>query len=148
MAIRGGSAGGFAALSAMVQSDRFAACASWYGVTDLLALVASTHDFEARYTDGLIGPLPEAHEEYERRSPINRVAEIHGAVLILQGLDDPVVPPTQATSMVDELRQRGIHCEYVAFEGESHGFRRAHTIEAALEAELDFYRRVFGRSSL
>ncbi len=58
MAIRGGSAGGMTALNALAAGEGFAACVSWYGVTDLLGLVATTHDFEAHYTDRLIGPLP------------------------------------------------------------------------------------------
>ena len=57
MAIRGGSAGGLTALGALVRSDVFAAAVSWYGVTDLISLAATTHDFESRYTDRLIGPL-------------------------------------------------------------------------------------------
>ncbi len=142
LAIRGGSAGGLTALGALVRSDTFAAAASWYGVTDLLALAASTHDFEARYLDRLVGPLPAAAAEYRRRSPVQRADEIDGAVLILQGLDDPVVPPSQATALVDALRQRGRRCEYLAFEGEGHGFRRAETTEAALLAELAFYQEV------
>ena len=82
LAIRGGSAGGLTALNALVGESEFAACASWYGVTDLLGLVASTHDFEARYTDRLIGPLPEAHDLYEARSPVNHAAAMTGAVLL------------------------------------------------------------------
>jgi dipeptidyl aminopeptidase/acylaminoacyl peptidase len=139
MAIRGSSAGGLTALGALVRSDAFAAAVSWYGVTDLLALVAATHDFESRYTDRLVGPLPEAEDEYRQRSPVNRVADITGSVLVLQGLDDPVVPPSQAESMVAALRARGLECRYLAFPGESHGFRRADTLEACLEAELEFY---------
>ena len=34
-------------------------------------------------------------------------------------------------------------CRLVLFEGESHGFRRADTIEASLGAELEFYRSLF-----
>ena len=60
LAIRGGSAGGMTALNALASGEGFGACASWYGVTDLLGLAATTHDFEAHYTDRLIGPLPEA----------------------------------------------------------------------------------------
>jgi dienelactone hydrolase len=144
LAIRGGSAGGLTALAALVRSDTFAAAASWYGVTDLLALAASTHDFEARYLDRLVGPLPAAAAEYRRRSPVHRVDEIDAAVLVLQGLDDPVVPPSQATAMVDALVERGRRCEYLAFPGEAHGFRRAETTEAALRAELAFYQEVLG----
>src|SRR4029077_9281376 len=69
MAIRGSSAGGLTALAALARTDRFAAAVSWYGVTDLQALAASTHDFEAHYSDWLIGSLPGAADEYDRRSP-------------------------------------------------------------------------------
>jgi dipeptidyl aminopeptidase/acylaminoacyl peptidase len=139
MAIRGGSAGGLTALGALVRSDVFAAAVSWYGVTDLMGLAASTHDFESRYTDRLIGPLPEAAALYEERSPLNRVGDITGAVLLLQGEDDPVVPADQTRRMAEALTARGIRCEARYFEGESHGFRRADTLIACFEAELAFY---------
>jgi acetyl esterase/lipase len=142
MAIRGSSAGGFTALNALVRSEVFAAAVSWYGVTDLLALAAATHDFESRYCDRLVGPLPEATDEYRRRSPLHQVGAMTGAVLVLQGMDDPVVPPAQATSMVEALRRRGLRCEYLSFAGESHGFRRADTLQACLEAELAFYEEI------
>ncbi len=141
MAIRGGSAGGMTALNALAAGEGFAACASWYGVTDLLGLVATTHDFEAHYTDRLVGPLPEARALYEERSPVNRAASMRGAVLLLQGSEDPVVPPAQAEGMRAALRAAGTPCELEFFEGEGHGFRRGDTLTACLEAELAFYRR-------
>jgi dipeptidyl aminopeptidase/acylaminoacyl peptidase len=143
MAIRGTSAGGLTALGALVGSERFAGAVSWYGVTDLASLAADTHDFEARYLDGLVGPLPSSLPEYRRRSPRHRAADITGAVLLLQGADDPVVPLGQAEGFAEAVAARGTRCELVVFEGESHGFRRADTIEAALEAELAFYRSLF-----
>jgi dipeptidyl aminopeptidase/acylaminoacyl peptidase len=143
MAIRGGSAGGLTALGSLVRSDRFAAAVSWYGVTDLMGLVTTTHDFESRYMDRLVGPLPEAASLYEERSPLNRVDEMTGAVLLLQGEDDPVVPPDQTRRMAAALTERGVHCEVRYFEGESHGFRRADTLVACFEAELGFYAEVF-----
>jgi len=139
MAIRGSSAGGFTALGALVRARVFAGAVSWYGVTDLLALSAVTHDFEAHYNDWLVGPLPQAAEEYRRRSPVHRVDDMEGAVLLLQGVDDPVVPADQSAAMVEALRARGLRCEYLTFDGEGHGFRRSETIRAALEAELAFY---------
>ena len=145
MAVRGSSAGGFTALCALARSRAFVAAVSWYGVTDLLALAASTHDFEAHYTDRLVGPLPEAADEYRRRSPVNLVEQMEGAVLVLQGLDDPVVPPDQATALVGALRGRGLRVEYLPFEGESHGFRRAESMAAGLAAELAFYQDILCR---
>jgi dipeptidyl aminopeptidase/acylaminoacyl peptidase len=141
MAIRGGSAGGMTALNALAAGEGFAACVSWYGVTDLLGLVATTHDFEAHYTDRLIGPLPGSRRLYEERSPVHRARSMHGSVLLLQGTEDPVVPPAQAEGMRTALKTAGTPCDLEFFEGEGHGFRRADTLTACLEAELAFYLR-------
>jgi dipeptidyl aminopeptidase/acylaminoacyl peptidase len=141
MAIRGSSAGGMTALNALAAGDGFAACVSWYGVTDLLGLVATTHDFEAHYTDRLIGPLPAAGPLYEERSPIHRAGSMRGSVLLFQGTDDPVVPAAQAEGMRTALQAAGTHCDLEFFDGEGHGFRRADTLTACLEAELAFYLR-------
>jgi dipeptidyl aminopeptidase/acylaminoacyl peptidase len=65
-------------------------------------------------------------------------------VLLLQGLDDPIVPPAQAESIAADLAEHGIPHAYLAFAGESHGFRKAETIVASLEAELSFYGQVLG----
>ncbi len=55
-----------------------------------------------------------------------------------------MVPPAQATTMVEALRRKGVPVAYLAFEGEQHGFRRAENIKRALDAELYFYGRIFG----
>ena len=141
MAVRGGSAGGMTALNALAAGEGFAACVSWYGVTDLLGLVATTHDFEAHYTDRLIGPLPETRPLYEERSPVHRAGAMGGSVLLLQGTEDAVVPPAQAEGMRAALEAVGTRCDLEFFEGEGHGFRRADTLTACLEAELAFYLR-------
>jgi dipeptidyl aminopeptidase/acylaminoacyl peptidase len=142
--IRGGSAGGFTTLAALAFTDTFAAGASHYGVADLELLARDTHKFESRYLDGLVGPWPEAEEEYQRRSPIHHVEQITCPLILFQGLEDAVVPPAQSELMFDALRRRGIPVAYLPFEGEQHGFRQAATIVAVAEAELVFYGRVLG----
>ena len=144
LAIRGGSAGGFTVLAALTRSDVFAAGASYYGVSDLTSLAEDTHDFESRYTDGLIGPLPAASAVYDERSPLTHVNNLTTPVLLLQGLDDEVVPPAQAELFRDALAAKGLPHAYLAYAGESHGFRLAETIIHATEAELSFYGQVMG----
>ena len=122
----------------------FAAGASHYGVADAEALARDTHKFESRYLDSLIGPYPEARELYRERSPIHFTERLSCPLLVLQGLEDAIVPPAQAQAMVEALRKRGLPCAYLAFEGEQHGFRRAENMIRALEAELYFYSRIFG----
>jgi dipeptidyl aminopeptidase/acylaminoacyl peptidase len=145
MAIRGTSAGGLTALNALVRTRLFLGAASWYGVTDLEALAAETHDFESRYLEALVGPLPETAARYRERSPVHHPDRIAGRVLLLQGADDPVVPADQSVRFAELLGEHGVECRLVVFDGESHGFRAAATIEACLTEELDFYRALFAR---
>jgi dipeptidyl aminopeptidase/acylaminoacyl peptidase len=148
LAIRGGSAGGWTALAAVttgaLPDPVFAAATSYYGVADLREFAAATHDFESRYLDGLIGPLPGFEAVYAERAPVGHVTDATCPVLLLQGLDDPVVPPRQAESIAADLAAHGIRHAYLTFEGESHGFRKADTIIASLEAELSFYGQILG----
>jgi dipeptidyl aminopeptidase/acylaminoacyl peptidase len=155
LGIRGGSAGGWTALAAVTsgigvlggpEGSRgvFAAAASYFGVADLRGFAEHTHDFESRYLDGLIGPLPECDALYAERAPVGHVNDATCPVLLLQGLDDPVVPPAQSESIAADLAAHGIPYAYIAFEGESHGFRKAENIVASLEAELSFYGQIMG----
>jgi len=144
MVVKGSSAGGLTALRSLVAGGPFAAAVVAYGVTDLRALAADTHKFEARYIDRLVGPLPQAADLYDERSPAHHPERIEGAVLLLQGSKDPVVPPDQAERMADALRARGLRCDHVVFDGEGHGFRRADTITRAAELEIAFVRDVLG----
>ncbi len=144
LAIEGGSAGGWTVLAALTRSDVFAAGISKYGVADAVALALDTHDFEARYLDGLIGPYPEAAEVYAERAPINHVDGLSSPVLLLQGLDDRVVPPEQSRLFRDAARQRGIPHALIEFPGEGHGFRAKATLIASREASLSFLGQVMG----
>ena len=144
LAIRGGSAGGYATLCALVFHDDFAAGASYYGVADTETLATDTHKFESRYLDGLIGPYPERKDLYRERSPIHFVERLRAPVILFQGLEDEVVPPSQSETMVAALKRNGVPHAYLAFAGEAHGFRRAETEIRCLEAELYFYGRILG----
>ncbi len=144
MAIRGGSAGGFTTLAALAFHDTFAAGVSKYGVADLAVLAQETHKFESRYMDSLVGPWPEAEALYRERSPLFHADQISVPLLVLQGLEDEVVPPNQSELIVEALKANGVPVAYLAFEGEQHGFRQAETIVRAAEAELSFYGQVFG----
>ncbi len=143
LAIRGGSAGGYTTLCALAFRDDFRAGTSLYGVADLEALARDTHKFESRYLDSLIGPYPAERDRYVERSPIHHIEGFNCPLLVLQGLEDEIVPPAQSEMIVDAVRAKGLPVAYLAFAGEQHGFRQAATIKRALEAELYFYAQVF-----
>jgi dipeptidyl aminopeptidase/acylaminoacyl peptidase len=144
LAIEGSSAGGFTALSAITFRDRFSAGISEFGIGDLEALARDTHKFESRYMDGLVGPYPAMAAVYRQRSPLHFLDEITCPVLVLQGLDDHVVPPSQADAIVAALAANDIPYAYIPFEGEGHGFRGADAIRRTAEAKIGFLGAVFG----
>ncbi|MBC8376478.1 MAG: S9 family peptidase [FCB group bacterium] len=142
--IKGGSAGGYTTLAALTFMDVFKAGASYYGVGDLTLLARDTHKFESRYLDSMVGPYPKEKQLYFDRSPLNFADHLDCPVIFMQGLDDPVVPPNQAESMVAALKRNGIPVAYLPFEGESHGFRQSSTTIKAIESEYYFYTQIFG----
>jgi len=145
LCIRGGSAGGYTTLAALARADTaFAAGGDSYGIADLEVIARETHKFESRYLDSLIAPYPEGRDIYRERSPIHHVDAFTRPLIVIQGLEDEVVPPNQSAMIVDALRSKGVPVAYVPFEGEQHGFRRAENIRRALDAELSFYAQVFG----
>ena len=144
IAVQGGSAGGYTTLNALTRHRFFAAGVSYFGLADLeVFATGGTHKFESQYLAGLIGPYPQMTAVYRERSPISHVDDITCPVIVLQGLDDAIVPPAQAEIIVAALEKNGLPYAYLAFPGEQHGFRKAENIVRSQEAELYFYGRVF-----
>ena len=138
-AIRGGSAGGYTVLRALtLHPDAFKAGVCMYGISDLFSLARETHKFEAHYLDSLIGPLPHTADRYRERSPLFSAERIRAPIIIFQGEEDRVVPPSQSARIVASLKARGIPHEYHSYAGEGHGFRKNETVRACLEATERF----------
>ena len=144
ISITGGSAGGFTVLLSLTKREFYNAGASHYGIGDLEMFDGTTHKFESRYDEWLVGPYPERRDVYHARSAIHFADRLRCPVLLLQGLEDRIVPPSQAEAFVAACEANKLPYAYLAFEGEQHGWRRESTIRRAMEAELYFLSRVFG----
>jgi dipeptidyl aminopeptidase/acylaminoacyl peptidase len=143
--VRGGSAGGWTAAVSLTRTTTYRCGTALYPILDLLGwATGETHDFESQYLHSLVGPLPATQDRYVERSASTHPDTLAGPILLLQGLDDQICPPVQADRFAAALAGSGIPHAYLTFEGEQHGWRRAETIVAALEAELSFYGQVLG----
>ena len=60
-------------------------------------------------------------------------------MIIFQGSEDKIVPPSQAEMLSNALKKKFIPYSYILFEGEQHGFRKSGNIIKSQEAELFFY---------
>lgn len=134
--IMGGSAGGFAVLQSLVDKPGFyKAGVCLYGVSNQFTLtLESEFKFESRYSDMLLGSLPQAADLYRRYSPVFHADRIKDPVILFQGSADVVVPKAQSDSIVERLKANRVPHEYVVYEGEGHGWRKPESIE-------DYYKR-------
>ncbi len=144
VSITGGSAGGYTTLLSLTKRDFYDAGASLYGIGDLELFIKDTHKFESRYCETLIGPYPQRVDLYRDRSAIYFADRLSVPVILFQGLDDKIVPPSQAETFVEVCKEKKLPYAYVAFEGEQHGFRQEKNIRRALEGELYFLSRIYG----
>ncbi|KAK6349390.1 hypothetical protein TWF696_005677 [Orbilia brochopaga] len=148
--IVGGSAGGYGVLQAICSyPEVWAACVSNYGISSLKALIEHTHKFESRYMDGLLWHEDASKEEREQimaeRSPLLRAASIKAPVLLLQGVEDRVVPKEQAEEMARVIESNGGIVRVELFEGEGHGWRKETTVIKATQLQEDWWRKYLVR---
>jgi dipeptidyl aminopeptidase/acylaminoacyl peptidase len=142
VAIDGGSAGGFTLLLLCARFPGLVrAAVDRYGVADLFDLAETTHRYESRYLDKMVGPLPAAAALYRDRSPVNHAARITVPLLVLQGDRDKTVPKAQADAVVDAVRRAGGTVEYHVYEGEGHGWSKPDTVADELTRAEKFLTR-------
>jgi len=136
LVIRGGSAGGYTVLNALLHyPGLFKAGFDMFGVGNLFLLAMDTHKFESHYLDSMVGALPEAAEKYRAWSPIFHIDGLKTPLAVFQGAEDKVVPPNQSEEVVAALRRQGIPHIYRLYEGEGHGFRKTENL-------LDLYQQM------
>jgi dipeptidyl aminopeptidase/acylaminoacyl peptidase len=122
-AVLGSSAGGLTSLvMAIERPDVLAAVVAAYPVSDLSALDATTHRFEAHYNRTLVGDSDATVARSHERSPVHRVDESFGVpVLLLHGDADPVVAVEQSRRLAAVAPTS---VDFVEYAGEGHGFRQ------------------------
>jgi dipeptidyl aminopeptidase/acylaminoacyl peptidase len=162
--ITGGSAGGYAVLQALcLYPEVWAGGISLYGVSSLEDLAKETHKFESRFSDGLVlggaASLATTAEQRQRvfrdRSPLYHAHRIQAPLLLLQGDQDRVVPPSQVFLIEEAIKQRdkdkgaegGPRVEVILFQGEGHGFIKSTTLSRQKEAEELWWRKTLLRET-
>lgn len=142
VAIAGGSSGGLTALMVGAQAPELVrAVVSAYGVTDLFDLAATTHRFESRYLDELVGVLPGDEDRFRAQSPVTHAAQLRVPLLLLHGDADNVVPPRQTELLVEAVRASGGTVEHHVYAGEGHGWSKVETVQDELERTQAFLER-------
>jgi len=58
----------------------------------------------------------------ERTAPLNNAARITKPLLVIQGANDPFVPPSESEQLIRAVRAHGVPVWYMLAKNEGHGF--------------------------
>lgn len=137
IAIYGGSYGGYATLAGICFTPELYCCAVDYvGVSNLLTFMNTIPPYWRPMLEMMheqIGDPEADRQQLEATSPALHADRIQCPLFIAQGANDPRVNKAESDQMVEALRQRGIHVEYMVKDNEGHGFHNQ-------ENRFDFYR--------
>lgn len=140
--ITGGSYGGYMTLMALARHpDAFAAGVNLFGVVNWRTMWERGTPPNRRYQIGLVGE-PDTHPEvYDRASPLTYLEQLTAPLLVLQGENDPIVPPQESRQVVDFLVARDRTVDSRFYEGEGHGFQKRESQMDAIQRTIDWFDR-------
>ncbi|GAA0639965.1 S9 family peptidase [Brevundimonas lenta] len=150
--IMGASYGGYAALMGAVRRpDLYKAAIGICGVYDLPDMLAhelrddNTPDNEVyQFWVKRIGEPREDRPALERASPRRRAGEVKCPVMLVHGVDDPIVPVFQSRRMRDALQQGGqVSLHYTEVVDAGHGDWEDGVEQELMEKYIDLFRRAF-----
>lgn len=124
VAIFGASFGGYSALQApIVEPGLFKAAIGYVGVYDL-DMLYTTGDIETiRWGDAYLDKtLPKTEEQRRAQSPVHNLDKLDVPLFIVHGVDDPRAAFEHAEALRDALDEINYPYEWLAKDGEGHGF--------------------------
>ena len=137
IAIYGGSYGGYATLQGIVKDPDLYACAVDYvGVSNLFSFLQTIPPYWKPMLDmmyEMVGNPEKDAQMLRENSPALNAERIKTPLLVVQGANDPRVNINESNQMVNALRKRGVHVDYMVKDNEGHGFHNE-------ENRFDFYR--------
>jgi dipeptidyl aminopeptidase/acylaminoacyl peptidase len=145
VAVMGGSYGGYMALAALAAyGDRLKGGVDEVGISNFVSFLENTAPYRRDLRRAEYGDErdPKMRAFLNQISPVNKVALIRRPLLVVEGLNDPRVPPMEAQQIVWRMRSKGSEVWYLAAKDEGHGFRKKANEDVYLETVAMFLNKL------
>ncbi|MEM9168348.1 MAG: alpha/beta fold hydrolase [Pseudomonadota bacterium] len=143
--VYGGSYGGYMVLASMIDyGDRLAGGVNIVGISDFRTFLKNTKGYRRDLRRAEYGDErdPEIAAFFEEISPLRNASKIDKPIFIIQGLNDPRVPASEAKQILAAVRENGGEAWYLLAKDEGHGFRKKSNRDFQRAAETLFLRNV------
>ncbi len=120
--IEGGSYGGYSALVGMTLfAGTYDAGASVVGMSSLTTFLRNTSAYRRILRINEYGDPDKDADALAKLSPINYLDRVKAPLLLIQGVNDPRVPASEAIQIQEALEKRGIPSRLILIPDEGHG---------------------------
>lgn len=142
--VMGGSYGGYMTLASLVHySARLRGGIDIVGISHFVTFLNNTKGYRQDLRRVEYGDErdPEMRQFLEQIAPLNNAARISVPLFVVQGLNDPRVPVSEAEQIVARVRGNGNEVWYLLAKDEGHGFRKKGNRDFYTAAALNFIRK-------
>jgi dipeptidyl aminopeptidase/acylaminoacyl peptidase len=139
--IIGGSYGGYMTLACAFHfADRIASAASTVGISNFVTFLQRTESYRRDLRRVEYGDErdPKMREFLEKIAPLNNADRITKPLFVIQGLNDPRVPYTEAEQIVKSMKERGRMVWMMMAKDEGHGFQKKPNADYQFYATIEF----------
>jgi dipeptidyl aminopeptidase/acylaminoacyl peptidase len=142
--VMGGSYGGYMTFACAFHfADRIAAAASIVGISNFVTFLERTESYRRDLRRAEYGDErnPAMRAFLESIAPVNNADKISKPLLVVQGLNDPRVPYTEAVQIVETLKKKNTPAWFIMAKDEGHGFVKKPNVDFQFYATVEFARR-------
>ena len=147
--VYGGSYGGYMVLASLIDhGDRLAGGVNIVGISDFKTFLNNTKGYRRPLRRAEYGDErdPEIAAFFDKISPLKNADKIDKPLFIIQGLNDPRVPASEAEQILAAVRENGGKAWYLLAKDEGHGFRKKSNRDFMREAVTVFFRKVLAEA--
>ncbi len=144
IAVYGGSYGGYMVYAAMIHYNDHLRCGiDNVGISNFVTFLENTKEYRRDLRRVEYGDErdPEMREFLQKISPTTSAHKITKPMFIIQGLNDPRVPASEAEQMLAAIRKNGGDAWYLLAKDEGHGFRKKSNRDYMAHAVVMFLKK-------
>lgn len=145
VAVMGGSYGGYMTLASLVHyGSRLAGGIDSVGISHFISFLNNTKSYRQDLRRVEYGDErdPEMRAFLEQISPLSNVKKIQKPLFVIQGLNDPRVPASEAEQIVKAVRETGNEAWYLLGQDEGHGFRKKANQAVSMQTSVMFLEKI------